>query len=358
MLIKYIAKYRHIITAIVAILFLGSMVYFGIKTSQIKNIPVDSDVYSGKAMGTAVKKTIYSETKELNEEANILINSRLKEFENQISVRVIDSEVDRCNRNYAAGGVFQLSDNILDYLKQEMQICEETNGAFSPCIRPVSSLWGIEDGDTDVPMDEQIQSALQHSNPEDMEITEDGIIFHESGMAFDFGAVGKGAACDEVAKTLEQAKVQGAVISIGGSVLAYGDKGDGKEWHIGIQDPRAEEGEVFGVVDVNGNQVISTSGDYEKYFEKGGKRYHHIFDPATGYPADSGLISVTIISESGFMSDALSTACFVMGLEDGMDYAQKKGVEAVFVTTEKKVYVTPGIQKKFRLKAENYELEK
>lgn len=358
MLIRYIAKYRHILTAIVAILFLGGMVYFGVKTSRMKNISINADVYSGNALGTAVKKTLYAETTAQSEEVNSIINDCLKEFEQQMSVRIADSEVAKCNRGYATGGVYPLSSNILDYLEQEMQICEETNGALSPCIRPISNLWGIEDGETEIPDDQSIQDALQNTNVDDLELVDSGIIFHKAGMAIDFGAVGKGAACDEVRKLLAETQIKGAVISIGGSVLIYGDKGDGKEWHIGIQDPRAEEGEVLGVVDLVGNQIVSTSGDYEKYFESDGKRYHHIFDPATGYPADSGLISVTIISDNGFLSDALSTACFVMGLENGMTYAEEKGVEAVFVTSDKKVYITQGIKKKFRLMTEEYGLEK
>lgn len=357
-MVRFIAKYRHIITAIVAVVFIGCMVYFGIRTNNMKNGPVQSDVFAGKAMGTAIKKTIYSDNTAENEEVNKMINTYLSDLEKQLSVRVEDSEVAKCNRNYAVDGVYELSDDIVTYLKDEMQIGKETDGALSPCIRPISDLWGIEDGKTEIPDDRLIQETLKSTNMDDMEVAENGVIFHAENMAIDFGAVGKGIACDGIAERLAGADIQGAVISVGGSILVYGDKGDGRDWHIGIQNPRAEEGEVFGIVDIEGNKMISTSGDYEKYFEADGKRYHHIFDPATGYPADSGLISVTIISDSGFLSDAMSTACFVMGLEDGMAYAEEKGVEAIFVTDDKKVYITKGLKKNFRLQADDYELEK
>lgn len=357
-MIRYIAKYRHIITAIVAVAFIGCMVYFGVKTSNMKNGSIQPDVFSGKAMGTAVKKTIYSDNTSKSEEVNEMINTYLSELENQLSVRISDSEIAICNRSYAVDGVYELSDDVLTYLKDEIQICKETKGAFSPCIRPVSSLWGIEDGKTEIPDEQLIQEILKSTNVDDIEIVENGVIFHANDMAIDFGAVGKGIACDGIVDKLTQTNIQGAVVSIGGSILTYGDKGDGKNWHIGIQDPRAEEGKVLGIVDIDGNKMISTSGDYEKYFEEDGKRYHHIFDPATGYPADSGLISVTIISDSGFLSDAMSTACFVMGLEDGMTYVEEKGVEAVFVTNDKKVYITKGLKKSFRLQAEDYEIVK
>lgn len=157
---------------------------------------------------------------------------------------------------------------------------------------------------------------------------------------------------------LWEKEIRGAVISVGGSIAVYGSKGNGKEWHIGIQDPRGEEGDILGVVDLSGSKMIATSGDYEKFFEADGKRYHHILDPATGYPADNDLISVTVISDSGFLSDALSTACFVMGLEKGMDYVDKKEVDAIFVTKNKEVYVTKNIKKSFRLQADDYKLVK
>lgn len=357
-MIRFIAKHRHLITAVVAIVFLSGMIYFGIKMNKIRDMHVESETYAGTAMGTAVKKSIYSENTYQSEQINKQIDNCLKELEKQISVRVNDSEISMCNINYAVGGVYQLSPNILEYLRQEIQISKETKGAYSPCIRPLTSLWGIEDGDALIPEDNLIKKVLEVVNTDDVEIADEGIILHGENMGIDFGASGKGIACDELAKVLMDTDIQGAVISIGGSILVYGDKGDGKKWHIGIQDPRDKEGEVLGIVDIAGGKVVSTSGDYEKYFEQDGKRYHHILDPATGYPAESGLISVTIISDSGLLSDVMSTACFVMGLEDGMAYAEEKEVDAVFVTDKKEVYVTSGIKKHFRLQADNYDLVK
>lgn len=355
---RFIAKHRHIITAVIAILCVGALIYLGVRLQNLKNEDVVAATFAGKAMGTAVKKTIYSDSASKNEEMDKEIDTCLEELENQISVRVTDSEVFLCNHNYAVGGVYRLSGNLVDYLKQEMEIYGETKGAFSPCIRPLADLWGIEEGKSEIPDDTLIQEAKKNIDASKLEITDDGIIFHDDNMAIDFGAVGKGIACDRIAAKLAEENIQGAAISIGGSIAVYGSKGDGKEWHIGIQDPRGEEGDVLGVVDFSGNKMIATSGDYEKYFEADGKRYHHILDPSTGYPADNGLISVTIISDSGFLSDALSTACFVMGLNEGMAYAEEKGVDAVFVTREKKVYITKNLKKAFRLQQDDYELVK
>lgn len=355
---KFIARHRKKMNAIIIIVCVIGFVYLAKQTMDMKDVNVDTQVYSGLAMGTAVKKTIYSEDVWQSNEADKRIDDTLQQLEEQISVRLLESEVSAVNRNYAVGGTYELSENLLEYLKVEMQIFEETNGAFSPCIYPISSLWGIEDGYTEIPDADLLAERIACSDAANIELSDNGIVFHEEGMAIDLGAVGKGIACDVVKETLAETEIQGAVISIGGSILAYGDKGNGKNWHIGIQNPRGAQGDVLGVVDVEANTIISTSGDYEKYFEADGKRYHHIFNPVTGYPADSGLISVTIISDNGLLTDALSTACFVMGLEDGMLYAEEKGVEAIFVTSDKEVYVTKGLKKNFRLQAKDYSLKK
>lgn len=355
-MIRFIAKYRHMITALAAILMLGGMIYFGVKMNRLKDVHVVKGSYAGSAMGTVVKKSIYTNNTFQGEQVNKRIDDCLEKLEGKISVRLTDSEISKCNANYAVDDVFPISSDILEYLRQEIQISEETKGAYSPCIRPLADLWGIEDGSTRIPDEDVIKKTLEAVNAENMEIVDNGVILHAENMSIDFGASGKGIACDEAAKVLMDSDIQGAVISIGGSILVYGDKGDGRKWHVGVQDPRAPEGEVLGIIEVEGGKVVSTSGDYEKYFEQDGKRYHHILDPATGYPADSSLISVTIISDSGFLSDALSTACFVMGLEDGMAYAEEKGAEAVFITAGKEVYVTSGIKEQFQLRVDGYDL--
>lgn len=333
------------------------LLLFGTRKEYVKSGTYQAYSYTTIAMGTGIKKTIYSEDATKSEQVNFAIDECLKELENRISVRIANSEIASCNRNYAVDGVYPLSETVRGYLQQEFQICEETDGAFSPCIRPISTLWGIEEGETEIPEDSLIQETLAHTRPEKIELTQDGIIFQESGMAIDLGAVGKGIACDEVNKVLAEYDVRGAVVSIGGSIAVYGDKGKREVWHIGIQDPRGKENTMLGVLTAKKGMVISTSGDYEKYFMADGRRYHHIFDPSTGYPADSGLISVTIISDSGFLSDALSTACFVMGLERGMEYAAKKGAQAIFVTSGREVYVTKGLKHAFKLQAEGYVLK-
>lgn len=193
---RFIAKYRHIITAVIAILCIGAMVYFGVRLQNLKEEDVTADTFAGNAMGTAVKKTIYSDSTVKSEEVSKEIDTLLEELEQQISVRVTDSEVSLCNHNYAVDGIYQLSNDLVDYLKQEMEICQETNGAFSPCIRPLTNLWGIEDGKTEVPDDTLIQDTMKKTDASKLKVVDTGIIFSEENMEIDFGASGKGIACD------------------------------------------------------------------------------------------------------------------------------------------------------------------
>lgn len=355
---KFRRKNKNILIGIACFILLAVLIYFGSKSTGMKRNNVKSSVYAGNAFGTSLKKTLYAEDVSVLDGVNDDIDICLKNLENTISVRIVTSEISKCNYNHSAGGKYELSEEVLSYLKEEMEIYNDSNGAYNPCMRPISGLWGIEDGKEEIPSQKDIDRMLSMTDAKNVRLYDRGVVLEEEGMMLDFGATGKGIACDKVRDVLKESGIQGAVVSIGGSICVFGDKGDGKDWHIGIQDPRGAEGEVFAVVDVPGTVTVSTSGDYEKYFEKDGVRYHHIFDPATGYPADSGLISVTVISEDGLLSDGMSTACFVMGLEKGMAYARDKNVDAVFVTSDKKVYITDGLKKKIRLQSDEYSIEK
>ena len=180
-------------------------------------------------------------------------------------------------------------------------------------------------------------------------------IYIEDQCTLDLGAVGKGIACDVAQNYLKQQKeVSGAVIAVGGSILLYGSKADGSNWNVAVQNPRGKDGEAMGVLSLSGTTNVSTSGDYEKYFMQNGKRYHHILDPSTGYPAESSLISVTVVSDNGLLSDGLSTACFVLGKEKGERLLETYGAEGVFIDQNKKVTVTKGLKDKFTILNEEY----
>ncbi len=312
------------------------------------------------AMGTLVNLTFYSgdlSEEELRElEDSLLEEIRGKERE-LLSWREETSEVFRVQQEMGPGGAF-VSEELFELLRECRKVEEDSDGAFSPALGALTRLWNMDgqallpSEETRVPSEEEIRAALGHCGPDHMKLTE-GRLFLEEGTFLDLGAVGKGYMLDRIRKELsEKASASGkslwGVASLGGSVLTYGEKPDGTPWKVAVADPE-EPGETIGYLELKGSWCVSTSGDYERFFEKDGVRYHHILDPSTGYPAKSGLRSVTILSESGFLSDALSTACFVLGQERGTKLAEKYGAGILTVDEGGEISCNEKMEGVFRL---------
>ncbi|MCM1495395.1 MAG: DUF1294 domain-containing protein [Bacteroides sp.] len=320
----------------------------------LSRISAQETVRTDFSMGTVISEVIYGPEGEAAADG---IRQCLTDLEQQnLSWRLDTAAVAQWNRELAQGNSPQLTIQQQQWMKDTLGICQASGGALDITLHPVIALWGIEEEHPSVPDAEAIQQALEQTGYEGLHIEEDGSLCAEHpGCTIDLGAVGKGIAADEVRTCLEQQGVSGAVISIGGTILVYGDKPEGDAWQVGIQHPREAQGSVLGVLTVKQEAVISTSGDYEKYFMEDGIRYHHIFDPATGRPADSGLVSVTVVSERGIISDGLSTACFILGYEESIPLLEQYGAEGIFVTADGKVYLTEGLWDAFSLTAAEYE---
>ncbi|MBR6568115.1 MAG: FAD:protein FMN transferase [Clostridia bacterium] len=250
----------------------------------------------------------------------------------------LDDTISRFNESsavYALNTKGETSDKaVAEILNSILQISEDTDGAFDVTVGELSDLWSIGKEGEKIPSEKEKEAVLEEVGYRKISIVKGKVTY--DGGEIDLGAVGKGFACDLIEAYLSSQKVQGAVVSVGGSILAYGDynkKGD--KWSIAIRHPRSEN-EFLGIVRLD-EGFVSTSGDYERYFEKDGKRYHHIFDARTGMPASSGLVSATVVAESGVLSDALSTACFIVGEEKGKELLEKYGASAVFVDEEMNV---------------------
>jgi thiamine biosynthesis lipoprotein len=166
----------------------------------------------------------------------------------------------------------------------------------------------------------------------------------DAGMAADLGAIAKGAITDKVKEFLIKKGVTSAIINAGGNVLTIGTKPDGTPFSVGIQTPEDLRGAYLFALDISDRAVVS-SGDYERYFEVDGVRYHHILDPFTGYPADTNISQVSIIADNGINADALSTTVLLLGVSNGLALIDSiTDVEAVFVTKDKKIYITPALR--------------
>jgi len=258
--------------------------------------------------------------------------------------------------NAAAPEGVQVSAETADVLQQALTYAALTSGAFDPTIGPVSALWDIS-GDPRVPSAEELSEAVQLVDYTGVTLSGTTVTLAQAGMMLDLGGIGKGYAADLAAQIYEKYGVQSALLNLGGNIFVYGAKEDGSDYRIGLRDPYGDENDYFAVLPVSNTSVV-TSGIYERYFESDGVTYHHLFDPQTGYPANNGLAAVTVVCARSAEADALSTALFVMGLEDGLAFAQGlDGVEAVFVTTDKMVYVTDGVKEIIEIANESYTLQ-
>ena len=240
-----------------------------------------------------------------------------------------DSLVSALNKN--GGGEIDLQ--TAAYFSLLIDVCEKSGGAFDFTLGAVSDLWNF--GSTpSIPDENALAEALSHSGYEKIILKGNTLSMQDKSAVLDFGASGKGIALDSVKAYLETRDIKSAVVSVGGSTLLFGDR----DFTVGIRNPEGNAGSYIAKLHI-GEGCVSSSGSYEQFFEENGRRYHHILNPETGYPVDNGLVGVTIVSESGLLSDALSTACFVLGIEKGSALAEEYGCTAIFVTEDKKIHV-------------------
>lgn len=306
-------------------------------------------------MGTSFHGTVYGGKKDVLPE----LAKELRSLETErLSWREETAEIAKINFLDGKEPYENISVELSGYLTDILDIADRSGGALDPTIGNISRLWDFGGASERLPEQEEIDKFLEETGYEKLQVSENSI-FVPKGVSLDLGAVGKGIGADRAADFMKkQDGIEGAVIALGGSIALIGRKPDRSPWNLAIADPRGEEGEILGLLKLSGEQFVSTSGDYEKYFEVDQKRYHHILNPKTGYPAESGLISVTVVCESGLKSDGLSTACFVLGLERGMELLKEYGAEGVLVDEEKNVYITEGLKTLFDLKDAGYKIAK
>jgi thiamine biosynthesis lipoprotein len=254
--------------------------------------------------------------------------------------------------------------DLIEVLEKALHYAELSGGAFDPTVGPLIRLWGIGTDAARVPGEDEIARARELVNWRDVLVDRaSGTVFlRREGMALDLGAVAKGYAADEAARIASEAKVKRAVIDFGGNIVVLGWRGEkGGEplpWRIGIQDPLSGRGAYIGSLQARDKSVV-TSGVYERFFEEGGKRYHHILSPATGYPVDNGLLSVTIVAGHSADADALSTTVFVLGFEEGKALVDSiPDTEAIFIFDDSSVSFTGGLDGIFTFVSDEFNVRR
>lgn len=221
---------------------------------------------------------------------------------------------------------------LFEYFLKLNEVCKKSDGAFDYTLGGVSDLWNF--GNTpSLPDTNKLSDALSHCGYENVFLSDGNITLADKNSVVDFGASGKGIALDETRNYLDVADISRAVISVGGSVLLYGND----DFTVGIKNPFGGSG--YAAKLTLNECCVSTSGSYEQSFEQNGKKYHHILNPETGYPVENEVISATVISESGLLSDALSTACFVLGVDKGFALAEEFGATVIFITENGEIHL-------------------
>lgn len=271
---------------------------------------VEKSTQTALLLDTIVSVTCYGEGSD--EAANAAIDE-IKRIEAIFSPYIETSEIYRINQKAHSEPV-KVTDEVMSVLKEALRICALTDGAFDITIKPLVDLWNIKAENPSIPSQDAIAEAKSKVDWTKVELSDGTVRLGAEGMMLDLGGAAKGYAADCAVKVIRDHGIKDAILDLGGNVYAMGSSEKGTPWRIGLQDPDGKRGEYFKAEELSDLSCV-TSGSYERYFESGGRIYHHIINPKTGYCADEGLISVSVIGKSSFEADMLSTAIFVMGAE-------------------------------------------
>lgn len=258
-----------------------------------------------------------------------------------LSKTIEGSDVWRVN-HAGAGRPTRVGEDMLAILALAQDVAAQSGGALDVSIGPASALWDFSGTGAALPDASALAAAAALVDYTRLRIEGDSVTL-PAGMQLDLGAVAKGYIADRLAAYLQGRGVESGLINLGGNVAALGAKPGGEAWVVGIQNPQSDAGESIAAVAVCGQSVV-TSGIYQRGFDLGGVRYHHILDTATGWPVQNGLAGVTIVAPSSALADALSTACFALGIQKGMALAQRYGAEAMFIDAQGQITYTPGMR--------------
>ncbi|GFP77755.1 FAD:protein FMN transferase [Clostridium fungisolvens] len=284
--------------------------------------------------------------------------TRVNDIDDKMSAFKESSEIKRINAK--AGSSYEIvSRDTYDVIEKAVRYSEVLEGAFDPTIRPLVELWNSNGKKNKIPEKEKIAEKMQLINYKDIILDKINysVKLRKYDQKLDLGGIAKGYAADEVRNIFKKCRVKSGLIDLGGNIYALGNKENGSPWTVGIQDPFKSRGNYVMTINVADKSVV-TSGDYEKYFDIGGNKYHHILDVRTGFPAESEIVSSTIISDNSIDGDGLSTGIFILGVEKSLKILETvDGIDGIFITKDKKIYATEGIKQLLTITNEEFKLE-
>jgi len=296
-------------------------------------------VRSRLLMGTVVEITAFGSPPDALERAVTAAFAEMARIEELMSPHRTGSDVARLAE--AETEPVAVASETAEVITLGLTVAARSGGAFDLCLGRLKDLWGIETDHPRVPTPEEIQAALEGTGQKKLQVIDNTIVKHDPRSAVDLGGIAKGFALERAARVMEEAGIRHAAVNAGGDIRLLGDKLGGP-WRIGVQHPR-DSGKILARLALQDVAVV-TSGDYERFFMRDGHRYHHLFDPATGYPADR-CQSVTVVAPRADLADALATAAFVLGPKKGLDFLKSyPEVEGMIVDAAGQLTATPGLK--------------
>jgi len=304
------------------------------------------------ALDTIVELKIYAYPYKARESLIDDTFDQMKQLENTLSMHVQGSDIDRLNKSAGKEPV-QVSDLTYHLLQDSLFFSEKTDGLFDVTTGPLIDLWAIDPPDGHYPSASELDAVLPLIDYHKINFLDNNQIeLPDKGMVVNLGAIAKGTIADKLKAYLVSRGVTSALINLGGNVLALGSKPDGSSFIIGIQDPDSGRGDYLLSISIDDASVVS-SGDYERYFEYEGKIYHHILNPKTGFPAETNIKQVTIVTANSQQADGLSTSVLLLGVQKGIQLVESlEGVEAILITKDHYIYFTEGLRDRYETQEE------
>jgi thiamine biosynthesis lipoprotein len=291
-------------------------------------------------MGTTVEITVVAPSQATGEAAVAAGFAEVERLEQVFSSYRADSELSTLNAKAGSGPV-SASGDMVDLVGRAVAIARETGGAFNPLMGPAINLWGIPEHPR-VPSDAELAALRPLTDVGGVIVTPGNhtVTLARAGMALGLGGIAKGYTADRVAALLRHRGISAGIVAVAGDLHVFGTRPDGRPWRVGVRHPRRSDRPMAALLLTDG--AVSTSGDYERFFEVDGKRYHHILDPRTLRPA-AETVAVTVLARDGTTADGLATALFVMGPKAGLALVERlPGVEALFAAPDGAVTASSG----------------